>query len=73
MHKICLCPKSIAWILRNLKKSSKTKFKQMIAFGDIMRAGKKRGAKRRKSKKHRSPAQRRAIKKLIAFNKRRRR
>ena len=68
MHKICLCPASIAWIIRNLKKSSKSKFRSMI--GRIPTT-KRKG--RRKGRKHRTAKQRRATRKLVAFNKRRRR
>ncbi len=66
MHKICLCPTSIAWIKKHLMKSAKAKFNQMIK-GNI-----KSLTKHRKSKKHRTAKQRRATKKLIAFNKRHR-
>jgi len=58
--KICICPKTMAWIFRNLKKASKAKFRTMM----------KRQAKG--EMKPRSAKQIRATKKLIAFNKRRR-
>ena len=67
MHKICLCPKSIAWIFRNLKKSSKAKFRKMIKGG--VKEIKKRH-KKHKSKKHRTAKQKAATRKLIAFNRR---
>ncbi len=63
--KICLCPKSIAWIGRHLVKSARAKWKAMIFQGFIVK-GSKRNKKRRTAK------QLRATRKLIAFNKRRR-
>ncbi len=62
--KICLCPKSISWIIHHLKKSSISTFRRMI--GET-----KRG--RFKVKKRRTAKQRAATRRLIAFNKRRRR
>ena len=61
--KICFCPKSIAWIGRNLKHAALKKWKAMIFQGFIV----KRKTKRRTAK------QRAATRRLIAFNKRRRR
>ena len=34
-HKICLCPASIAWIARNLKKTAKAKFRLLISSRSI--------------------------------------
>ena len=66
--KICLCPASISWIIHHLKKSARNPFRRMI--GELKQGT--RGLKR-KVKKRRSAKQLRATRKLIAFNKRRRR
>ena len=66
MHRICLCPASIAWIRKHLQKSAKATFSRMISKGSISKI-------RRKGRKHRTAKQRRATRKLVAFNKRRRR
>ena len=60
--KICLCPSSIAWIRRHLKKSARSQFTRLIKAGGIKKITKRR----------RTPAQIRATKKLVAFNRRRR-
>ncbi len=69
MHKICFCPKSIQWILRNLKKSSISKFRDMLhpGFGLIATDFSKKLRKKRRTAKQRA-----ATRRLIAFNKRRR-
>ncbi len=61
--KICLCPKSISWIIHHLKKSSRATFRRMIGETTrrVIRKTKRRTAK-----------QRAATRRLIAFNKRRR-
>jgi len=63
--KVCFCASSIAWITRNLKKSAKAKFKKMLKQGatKIIKHHKKH------SKKHRTPAQKRATRNLIKWNK----
>ncbi len=74
-HKICFCPASVNWIIRHLKKSAKTQFRQMIASGaSITKFSRKRrkGKRKAKSRKHRSAKQRAATRNLIAFNRRRR-
>ena len=65
-HRICLCPESIAWIRKHLMKSARRTFTKMISKGSIKRVI-------RKVRKHRSAKQRAATRRLIAFNKRRRR
>ena len=64
-HRICLCPESIAWIRKHLMKSARRTFTKMISKGSIKRVI--RRTKRRTAK------QRAATRRLIAFNKRRRR
>ena len=52
MHKVCLCPASIAWIRKHLMKSARSTFTKMISTGSIKRvAGKVRHHKRRFSAK----------------------
>ncbi len=36
-HRICLCPKSIAWIRKHLTKSARRTFTKMISRGSIKR------------------------------------
>ena len=67
MHKICLCPASIAWIRKHLQKSARATFSRLISKGSISKV------RKRKGRKHRTAKQRRATRKLVAFNKRRRR
>ncbi len=67
MHRICLCPASIAWIRKHLMKSARRTFTKMISKGSITRVSKKI------RRKHRSAKQRAATRRLVAFNKRRRR
>ena len=57
----------MAWIFRNLKKSAKSKFRSM------MQRQAKSEMKLARPKKRRSAKQKAATRKLIAFNKRRRR
>ncbi len=73
--KICFCPKSIAWILRNLKKSAKARFRAMTHPGfDLITTDFSKKSVQRKflKKKRRTAKQRAATRRLIAFNKRRR-
>ena len=63
--RICLCPASIAWIRKHLMKSARRTFTKMITKGSIKRVLRK--------KRRRTAKQLRATRKLIAFNKRRRR
>ena len=63
MHRICLCPASIAWIRKHLMKSARKTFTDMIS-------PKFKGTKF-KRKKSRSPAQRAATKKLVRLNRHR--
>ncbi len=64
--RICLCPSSIKWIKDHLIKSARTQFLVLIAHQS-------RKIKRIIRKKRRTAKQRAATRKLIAFNKRRRR
>ena len=66
MHKICLCPQSIAWIRKHLMKSARQTFTKMIKVGTISKI-------KIHHKKRRSAKQRAATRKLLAFNRRRRR
>ena len=63
--RICLCPASIAWIRKHLMKSARRTFTKMIGKGSIKKVI--RRTKRRTAK------QRAATRRLVAFNKRRRR
>ncbi len=66
MHRICLCPASIAWIRKHLVKSARAEFTRRIgSLGKSVR--KSRGKSRRSAK------QRRATRKLVAFNRRHKR
>ncbi len=69
--KICLCPKSISWIIHHLKKSSRATFRRMI--GENTPLKRVIGRKHRSGKHRRTAKQRAATRRLIAFNKRRRR
>ena len=55
MHRICLCPASIAWIRKHLMKSARAKFSKLIAKGSISKIKHRRKtkgkSKRRKGKK----------------------
>ena len=55
MHRICLCPASIAWIRKHLMKSARSKFSKLISKGSISKIKrtrtKRRKSKRRKGKK----------------------
>jgi len=55
MIKICLCPTSIAWIGRNLKKSAKAKWRAMIQKN---KPSKRRKSSRRASRKSRKSSRR---------------
>jgi len=55
MIKICLCPTSIAWITRNLKKSAKAQWRKMIK--------RNKPTKRRKTPKRKAPKRRKASRK----------
>ena len=74
---ICFCPKSITWILKHLKKSAKSTFRKMVTTGSIDLIIPRRGKAFRKTsirhKKRRTAKQRAATRRLVAFNKRRRR
>ena len=73
-HRICLCPASIAWIRRHLKKSARATFTRLLSKGSIAKITRRRKGRRKgKSRKHRTAKQRAATRKLVAFNKRRRR
>ena len=69
--KICFCPKSLEWIRKHLMKSARNKFLQMVHLTTISESGKSRIRITRK--KRRTAKQRAATRRLIAFNKRRRR
>ena len=71
MIKICLCPSSIAWIRRHLKKSARSQFSKLIKNGGISKAI-KRKSKRRFSAKQLA-AQRLFAKRARAGTLRRRR
>ena len=51
MHRICLCPASIAWIRRHLKKSAKATFTRLISKGSISKITRHRKKSRRRGKK----------------------
>ena len=53
MHRVCLCPESIAWIARHLQKSARATFRKMIKSGSIKAVSRavKRRTKRRFSQK----------------------
>ena len=51
--RICLCPASIAWIIRNLKKSSKSKFRTMIRASGQVKTLMKKGRTKKFSAKGR--------------------
>ena len=54
MHRICLCPASIAWIRKHLMKSARSQFSKLISKGSISKIRKTRRkgkSKRRKGKK----------------------
>ena len=70
--RICLCPASIAWIRKHLMKSARRKFTKLIQTGSVTEFLTK-GKGMRKSKKRRTAKQRAATRRLVAFNKRRRR
>ncbi len=80
MHRICLCPESIAWITKHLMKSAKHQFRILIATGSIKKA-KLSGTKKfrkfaridKRRRKRRTAKQRAATRKLLAFNRKRRR
>ncbi len=65
--RICLCTASIRWIITHLKTGARHQFAKMIAPFPVAFSGK------RIVKKRRSAKQRAATRKLLAFNKRRRR
>ncbi len=73
--RICLCPASIAWIRKHLMKSARSTFSSMLRTGSIKSIATQLRVKRlkRTRKRHRSAKQRAATRRLIAFNKRRRR
>ena len=48
MHRICLCPASIAWIRKHLQKSARATFSRLISKGSISKVKKKV----RKGRKH---------------------
>ena len=48
-HRICLCPASIAWIRRHLKKSARATFTNLLKKGSISNITKR--VKRRKTKR----------------------
>jgi len=52
--KICLCPTSIAWIGRNLKKSAKAKWRAMIKLNKPTKRRKAPKSKRKTKKKGRT-------------------
>jgi len=64
--RICFCIQSIEWIGRHLKKSARAQFKKMVS-NNFPRT------KEKLFKKPRSRKQQAATRKLVAFNKRRRR
>ncbi len=67
MHRICLCPASIAWIRKHLMKSARKQFTHLTQSGSVTSfLTKGKGLK----KHRRSAKQRAATKKLVAFNKR---
>ena len=72
MKKICLCPSSIAWIVRHLRKDSKAAFRKMIKGDSILAIRNKRKTKRRFSAKQLA-AQRLFAKRARAGTLRRRR
>ena len=37
--RVCLCASSVAWIMRNLKKSAKSAFRKMISKNKIAGSG----------------------------------
>ena len=63
MHRICLCPASIAWIRKHLVKSARSEFTRLISRGTIRKLA------RPFAKPHRSAKQKAATRKLIIFNK----
>ena len=89
MKKICFCPKSLGWIVKHLVPSARPKFFKMVPKNILLpgrdffldmedmfgfkRNKRKAKTKRTKSKKRRTAKQRAATRRLVAFNKRRRR
>ncbi len=74
MHRICLCPASIAWIRKHLMKSARRTFTKMISKGSITRVSKKlRSSHRRKFSRKQLAAQRLFAKRAKAGTLRRRR
>ena len=65
--RICLCPASIAWIKKHLKKTARAQFSRLLARGSVIGLGKRKGRHVRTAK------QKRATRMLVAFNKRRKR
>ena len=51
MHRICLCPASIAWIRKHLQKSAKATFTRMISKGSISKIVHRKKARTAKQKK----------------------
>ena len=74
---ICFCPKSILWIGRHLKMSARATFRKMLKGGvdDLIlpRRGKPFRKLTVRRKKRRTAKQRAATRKLLAFNRKRRR
>ena len=72
--RICFCPKSLTWIMKHLKKGARSQFRQMIQEGIFRKVGAPSlGTIGKRKKKRRTAKQRAATRRLIAFNKRRRR
>ena len=78
--RICLCPETIAWITRHLVKSNHVRkvWRKVLRTGSITRAKdvmkfRKRIKIKTRLKTGRTAKQRAATRRLIAFNKRRRR
>ena len=78
-NRVCFCPASLKWIFNHLQKSAKSKFRKMVQ-GQVVPAlvnlrKRKRihiGGRRQKGKR-RTAKQQAATRKLVAFNRRRRR
>ena len=52
--KICFCPTSIAWIMRNLKKTAKARFRSMLKHGTTLPMKGKRRKRRFSAKQLRA-------------------
>ena len=63
MHRICLCPASIAWIRKHLLPSARSEFTRLISRGTIRKLA------RPFAKPHRSAKQKAATRKLVRLNK----